>query len=93
MELERVSESYILIRKQRERMGLAWTFETSKDVELNGQAGAKPFLLGRDYCPGQPDSIPHDLRLLSNISHLRKGKKKGEGVAVFFSGEVLPTRG
>lgn len=35
-------------------------------VKQDSQAGAKPFFMARNYCPLQPDSIPHDPRLLPN---------------------------
>lgn len=46
--------------------------------ELNGQSGAKQFFIW-GYGPIQPDVVPHDSRLLSNISQFWKGRKgKGE---------------
>lgn len=44
-------------------------------VDQSGQAGAKQFLMARDYCPVQLDSILHDLRRLPTLrNHLNISK-------------------
>ena len=48
------------------------TLHIISTVEQNGQIRAKPLLTAKGYCPVQPDSIPHDLRLLLNRDLTKK---------------------
>lgn len=48
------------------------TLHIISTVEQNGRIRAKPLLTVRGYFPVQPDSIPHDLRLLLNRDLTKK---------------------
>jgi hypothetical protein len=39
-------------------------------VERKSQAGIKPFFMASGFCPGQLDSVSHDLRISPNTSSL-----------------------
>lgn len=75
----------VFLRFDRELSNID-TLHIISTVEQNGRIRAKPLLTVRDYCPVQPDSIPHDLRLLLN----RDLTKKNSTTNLLYMGFRVP---